>query len=66
MGDVEMKKNYLKNIYYDAVTIVLIMIVSIICEIWIFETKSNYDYLILLMLYFIVILGRNKLKKGLG
>lgn len=61
-----MKKNYLKNIYYDAVTIVLIMIVSIICEIWIFETKSNYDYLILLMLYFIVILGRNKLKKGLG
>ena len=31
------------------------MIVSIIFEIWIFETKSNYDYLILLMLYFIVI-----------
>lgn len=59
-------KNYIKYIYQDALIILITLIVSIICEIWIFETTSNYDYLVLTILYLIVILGQKKQKKVIG
>ena len=59
-------KNYIKYIYQDALIILITLIVSIICEIWIFETSSNYDYLVLMILYLIVILGQKKQKKAIG
>ena len=59
-------KNYIKYIYQDALIILITLIVSIICEIWIFKTTSNYDYSVLMILYLIVILGQKKQKKVIG
>lgn len=59
-------KNYINYIYQDALIILITLIVSIICEIWIFGTTSNYDYLVLTILYLIVILGQKKQKKVIG
>lgn len=60
-------KNYAKLIHNDAKVILIVLIISIICEIWVFETTSNYDYLILMVLYLIVIFSnKNSKRKSLG
>ena len=43
------KGNYAKLIRNDAITILTILFISIIFEIFIFESTSNYDYLILVI-----------------
>ena len=59
-------KNYAKLIHYDALIILITLIISIICEIF-FEATSNYDYLILIVLYLIIIFSnKNNKKKSLG
>lgn len=61
------KRNYGKLLHYDAITILAILFVSIILEIFIFETTSNYDYLILVILYIIVAsYNKSAKKKSLG
>lgn len=61
------KRNYAKLIRNDAITILTILFISIIFEIFIFESTSNYDYLILVILYIIVAsYNKNTKKKSLG
>ena len=56
------KKNYAQFLHKDAITILIILIISIICEIF-FQASSNYDYLILIILYIISICYNNSVKK---
>lgn len=59
-------KDYAKFIHNDAIITLITLIISIICEIW-FEATSNYDYLILIILYLVLIFSnKNSKKKSLG
>lgn len=59
--------NYYRNLLQkDAISILKILIISIICEIF-FQASSNYDYLILIILYLVLIFSnKNSQKKSLG
>lgn len=54
-----MKEKYLNFVHIFARITLVIIFVSIICEIF-FETTSNYDYLILIILYLFSMLGSKK------
>lgn len=60
------QKNYGNLLHNDAIIILNIIFISIICEIF-FETRSNYDYLVLIVLNIIAICyDKTSRKKGLG
>lgn len=60
------KKDYGTMLRKDSALILIVLILSIICEIW-FEATSNYDYLILIILYLIPTFSdKNSKKKSLG
>ena len=56
------KKNYAQILHNDAKLILIMLIISIICEI-IFQASSHYDYLILIILYVICISYDKRVKK---
>ena len=54
-----MKDKYLKLVHRNVNITLITILISIICEIF-FETTSNYDYLILIILYLLSKFGSKK------
>jgi len=54
-----MKNKHLKLVHRNAIITLITILISIICEIFL-EASSNYDYLILIVLYFLSKFGNKK------